>query len=69
MPEDKERKIQKSLIQTNIKNILLAVTAINSYGLKITLVSFLNHTYNSSNAGSVTMIMVTMKSKRSLSCY
>ena len=38
-----ENKIHKSLIQTNVKNILLAVTAINYYVLMISLVSLLKH--------------------------
>ena len=40
-----ESKIQKSLIQTNIKNILLANMAINKYVFLISLESFLRHTY------------------------
>ena len=37
-------KIQVSLIQTNIRNILLAVMATNQYVLMISLVSLLIHT-------------------------
>ena len=37
-------KIQMSLIRTNIKKILLAVTATNQYVLRISLVSLLSHT-------------------------
>ena len=40
-----ESKIQKSLIQTNIKNILLVIMAVNQYMLMISLVSLLKHTY------------------------
>ena len=39
-----ENKIQKSIIQTNIKKILLAVIAINQYVLMINLVSLSSHT-------------------------
>ena len=39
-----ESKIQKSIIQTNIKKILLAVIAINQYVLMISLVSLSRHT-------------------------
>ena len=44
VPEDNEKQNQKSLIQTNIKNILLAVMAINQYVLMISLVNLLKHT-------------------------
>ena len=44
VPEDKESKIQKSLIRTNIKNILLVVMARNKYVLMISLVSLLKYT-------------------------
>ena len=44
VPEDNLKQIQKSLIQANIKNILLAVMAINYYVLMISLVSLLKHT-------------------------
>ena len=37
-------KIQKSLLQTNTKSILLAVMAINLYVLMITLLRLLSHT-------------------------
>ena len=39
-----ESKIQKSLIQTNIKNILLVVMDTNQYVLMVSLVSLLKHT-------------------------
>ena len=35
-----ESKIQKSLIRTNIKNILVAVTSVNWYVLMINLEAF-----------------------------
>ena len=48
VPEDNRKQnrdlILQSLILANIKNILLAVEAINSYVLVKSLVSFLNHT-------------------------
>ena len=42
--EDNGEKIQKSLIQTNIKNILIVVMATNFYLLMISLVTFFKHT-------------------------
>ena len=44
-PEEMERKIQKSLMLTNINSILLAVATINQYMLMICLVTFLKHTW------------------------
>ena len=44
VPEDNEKQIQKSLIRTNIKSILLAVMTINWYMLMISLVILLSHT-------------------------
>ena len=38
-----ENKIQMSLIQTNIKNMMLTIIAINKYVLIISLVSFVSH--------------------------
>ena len=38
-----ENKIQMSLIQTNIKNTMLTIIAINKYVLIISLVSFVSH--------------------------
>ena len=43
VPENNESKIQKSIIQTNITNILLAAMNINYYVLMISLVSLLRH--------------------------
>ena len=42
--EDNGSKIQKSLIRTNIKNLLLPVMAVNYYVLMISLVSLLRNT-------------------------
>ena len=43
VPKDKS-KIQMNLIQTNIKNMLLAVMVINQYVLMINSASLLTHT-------------------------
>ena len=47
-------KIQMSLIQANIKNMLLSVMAINYYVLMINLISLLSHTW-------VKMLFVILK--------
>ena len=44
VPGNNEKQIQQSLIQANIKNILLTVMAINWYALMISLVALLKHT-------------------------
>ena len=44
VPEDNGSQIQKSLIRTNIKNLLLPVMAVNYYVLIISLVSLLRNT-------------------------
>ena len=41
--ENNESKLQNSLIQINIENILLAVMDVNQYMLLISLVSLLKH--------------------------
>ena len=41
VPEDIENKIQKSLMQKNIRSILVAVMAINKYVFIISLISLL----------------------------
>ena len=46
VPEDNgKQNLYTSLIQTNIKKMLLAVMAMNQYVLIINLVSLLSHTY------------------------
>ena len=44
VPEDNGSQIRKSLIRTNIKNLLLPVMAVNYYVLMISLVSLLRNT-------------------------